>query len=539
MRAVLLAAKSKLSRLLRRVLARYFMGEADRAFMLAHPRKLPSPSGAPVVLVQCVENYYYLALFDWIVSLLRERGELTVDQFVLRSLRYGASKSLWHFVKSFIFQNSLTDAKWSRLYGRFCDRLAYRSAGFDPPFQSVRDFRKAFRIWRGLRTKQDVLSLECEDIPVGDLIYDSYLRFKPAPTMDLRDFYLAVIIWQVVRDIRRAKAYFSKARPVIYLTSYSTYIQHGIAARVALRFGIRVFSFGNRQEIYKELKSDDWVHLRNPDSYRRDFGLLRGQSAKLLEADKKLASRLAGELDSATAYMSRSAYSQSAVPMPNVCGAVVVFLHDFFDSPHCYRWMVYADFWEWTLATLRIADSLKLKIFLKPHPNQVSASTEIVQRLKRMFPAAEFLSPDTSNRQLAEGGISCAVTVYGTVAHEMAYLGVPTITAGDHPHISFDFCKTARSAEEYACIMGQNAHLRHSREELRRQSLEFYYMHNLNFSPDYLKLRDALAKIAVQANEPENLPALMANYACLRNDVTAEPCFIEIIDLLGGILWRK
>jgi hypothetical protein len=533
---VVIDALVKLRKFVVRLHARYFMHKPDRDFISARFRKPPRSPDAPVVLVQCVENYYYLSLFDWIVGALRTRGSLTVDQFILRSLRLGSSSSPWGFIKARVYQNALTDAKWIRMYAAFCDRIAYRSAGIDWSFQFVRDVRDAFRIWWELDTKEDVLSLKMAGVLVGDLIYDSYLRFKPAATVDVGDFYLALVVWQAVRDVRRAMHYMSTVRPKVYLTSYSSYIQHGIAARVALQCGVRVFSFGNRQEIIKELTISDWVHLRHPDSYRGDFGLLATPAARLAEAEEKLGSRLAGNLDSATAYMSRSAYADSTARMPDVRGAIVVFLHDFFDSPHCYRWMLYTDFWEWTLATIRIAKSLNQRILLKPHPNQIAPSKGVVRRLRRMFPAIEFLSPSTSNRQLADGGIACALTVYGTVAHEMAYLGIPTITAGDHPHVSFDFCRTARDPEEYAHFIGQIPSFEYSRDDLRRQSLEFYYMHNLNFPPGYLQLRDALAKMAAQINNPEMLSIHMENYSRVAHEIRSNPDFASIVDTLQDIL---
>ena len=90
----------------------------------------------------------------------------------------------------------------------------------------------------------------------------------------------------------------------------------------------------------------------------------------------------------------------------------------------------------------------------------------------------------------------CAVTVYGTVAHEMAYLGVPSIAVARHPHVAFDFCKTARTKEEYRQILRSVLSLRlDDPAEARKQVLQFYAMHNLDEGDDAIEARQAQAQL--------------------------------------------
>jgi hypothetical protein len=97
-----------------------------------------------------------------------------------------------------------------------------------------------------------------------------------------------------------------------------------------------------------------------------------------------------------------------------------------------------------------------------------------------------------TNRQLAQAGMRCAVTVYGTVAHEMAYLGVPTIACARHPHASFEFCTTATSLQEYREALQASLDSRpFDRAKAKEQSLRFFHMHNRNLGEDEMELRDA------------------------------------------------
>src|SRR6185503_5145771 len=175
----------------------------------------------------------------------------------------------------------------------------------------------------------------------------------------------------------------------------------------------------------------------------------------------------------------------------DVRGAVVVFLHDFYDSPHIYADLVFPDFWEWICFTIETLRAAGIRFLLKPHPNQISLSNTVIGELRQEYPELELIAPGVTNRQLVDAGMACAVTVYGTVAHEMAYLGVPSIACARHPHVAFDFCRTARDRAGYVELLRGSLQPPKDVETLRRQALQFYVMHNLALPREQIGLRDA------------------------------------------------
>lgn len=455
--------------------------ETYRYFQKA--KHLTSPHG-DIVLVECVEDLYFFSLLGQVISSLRAERSIHVDLFVADSLRAGESaRSILYFMRTRIVA-WLLSKRWVNLYQSLCDNVGYRSASMQFPLGDLIDGVRALACWRSLSNKEALISLAIDKVPVGDLVNDSYIRFKPAPTVNLEDPYLWYVIWQAYRDVRRAKHYFGGARPKLYLTTYSTYIQHGIAVRVALQHGVTVFGFASYVRLAKELTLGDWSQVGNPDSYAADFRLLGNQDQRLAEAEAALAARVSGVIDSATAYMKISPYVESGDPVPNVRGAIVVYLHDFFDSPHIYRHMVFPDFWEWICFTIETLEKANIRFFVKPHPNQIELNDRVLSDLKSRYPNLLIISSNVSNKQLVEAGMACAVTVYGTVAHEMAYLGVPTIACGDNPHVSFNFCNTCRSKTEYADALCRYAEIQFDKWAMHRESLMFYYMHVLSASAE-------------------------------------------------------
>lgn len=449
--------------------------------------------GAPGrILVQAVETSYYYALFTHLCLALRQRAPLTIDLFLSRSFNAGIGNGLRQFLVRSFPLNRLLANQWLRLYDRVSDHVGYRSHSLRHPLGDLIDAFRAWRDWRALRAAGQLESLVIEGVEVADLVSDSYLRFRPSPRVRLDDPFLVSLLWQARRDLRRSRIYFRKARPQFYLTSFTTYVQHGVAARVALQEGVKVFSFGNFQHFYKLITPADVYHTQNPVNYRRDFEHLPDAERLMQDAQRQLELRLSGGIDVATSYMKASAYKNVTAAVPDVRGAVVIFLHDFYDSPHVYADLVFPDFWQWVCFTLETLRGQGIRVFAKPHPNQIALSDHVLEELKQRYPDLAMIPSGVTNRQLVDAGMVCAVTVYGTVAHEMAYLGVPTIACARHPHVAFDFCRTAKDRETYAGYLRNALKLGGDPAEMRRQALQFYVMHNLSLPQDERDLRDAM-----------------------------------------------
>ena len=484
----------RIVRIIRKVRSILALDPKEEALFLYFKCKHKQTSSSEgTILVQCVEDPYYFGLFGQIVSSLCERQQILVEQYVLRSLNVNELKSPLHFIIYRLIVNHLFNFKWVQLYGSFCDKVAYSNTSFHP-IRDLIDLHRAWLCWRNLESKKMLIDLSINGIPVGDLLNDTYLRFKPAPTVDLKNIYMLILLWQAHCNMRRAEAFFSKNRPKLFLTSYSTYIQHGIPVRVALKHGIRIHSFGNYQEFAKELRMDDWFHARKTDHYAEEFMKMDFQEQRLAAADEGLRTRLSGRVDNATAYMRKSAYVESGVTVPDVKGAAVVFLHDFYDSPHVYPDMVFPDFWDWACFTIETLTNAGIPFFVKPHPNQIDLSDEVLNKLERLYPDLRMIAPGVTNKQLVDAGMACAITVYGTVAHEMAYMGVSTISCARHPHVSFDFCITTGNKEEYAKALHHCTEIKMDKSSMKKQSLIFYYMHNLCNGEEKKSLLDAVMK---------------------------------------------
>jgi hypothetical protein len=112
----------------------------------------------------------------------------------------------------------------------------------------------------------------------------------------------------------------------------------------------------------------------------------------------------------------------------------------------------------------------------------------VVNELCLKYSNIKLISSKVTNKQLVNAGMKAGITVYGTIAHELAYMGIPIVTCGDNPHSSYNFCFEATSVDEYTDILSNIMSLEYDNTELiKSEVLSFYYMHNLNQSKEIQK----------------------------------------------------
>jgi hypothetical protein len=413
--------------------------------------------------IQLVRDPFYFLLFGVIIlelqKYLRVKNRAIVVQgisgsvgFNLRSEIQRAAPIAW-----------IGTMQWVRAYGNIIlPKIAYRSSTWFFPLKDLHSLLEAICLWKKFkRTIVKSYSLKYHKIEIGDLVVDTYLRFRPSAKFIINDLFVLKIIWQAIRDIKKSESYFAKEKPDIYFASYSVYLEHGIPVRVAIKHNIKTYVFGNFQIFGKKLTKIDYYQTSGCDKYKQLFNSLSHKVKKLKKAESQ----------------------------------VVIFLHDFYDSPHIYKNFIFVDFMQWLLFTIKVLKKNDVNFYIKQHPNKITLNAKIIKDLKLLIPEEHWLPENINTKQLVMQGMTCGITAYGTVAHELAYLGVPSICCSSHPHYSFDFCKTANNKEEYEFFLKKYYHTPLSKAEMRKQALAFYYMHNLYGTSDDISIRSKFLEL--------------------------------------------
>lgn len=350
-------------------------------------------------------------------------------------------------------------------------------------------------IKKQIKTKYDVLNIQIDNIKIGDLIYDTYLRFASKTTVDINDPFLDNIILQSINIYYISKEKLETYNIVALVNSYTTYTKHGVITRLCLSKNIPVYTplcgyISLVHKVSKEYPS----HSNNHFLYRQLFSALENKEEIINTHTEIFERRFKGVIDGATSYMKESAFSSTNNPELDLIdwpNTVVILAHCFFDSPHIYRDLIFPDFYEWITFTMdELSKQKNLTILVKQHPNGLEANNEIFEELKVKYKNSniKFIDKKTSQLQIINSRPKAIVTAYGTAASEFSYQGFPVLTVYDNPFTAFDFTHLAKSIDEYRDMLKNITTLK--TKQNKKEIIEFYYMHNFFFlqgrTSDYL-----------------------------------------------------
>lgn len=400
----------------------------------------------------------------------------------------------------------------------------YRSFGATPGLtaETLLPFRPragelADEILGKAKTKWDILNISLSGIRLGDLIYDTYLRHHTKATIDLENPQFRQTLVDAIAIQLVVEQYLDRNNVVAIFPDHTVYIHSGILVRMAFQRGIPVYMLPYNPNFYI-LQLDPQLSEGMPNVTKRwSYYRYREMFDALPEAEKvagrararqALEERLSGKID-AGVLVGHSAYAASSgsrLLAETDKPKVLVFLHDFCDSVHCFREMLFPDFYEWAHHLLGRAAETEFEWYVKPHPNSISSQQKnvtnaaVVEELKRRYPRIHLIDASASNRQLVEEGVCAAYTVHGTVAHELAYLGVPVVNAGDNLHVSYGFNLNPSTVADYDDLIARSDKLGEHPID-RTEIEEFYYMHYFYFRQHHMPTVNPFEKSWLEARD--------------------------------------
>lgn len=293
---------------------------------------------------------------------------------------------------------------------------------------------------------------------LSDQVIDTYLRFKPSAKYNPKDPFINDI-WHRARALNYLIKFYTrnaKACPTVSISSYTTYTTEGIFCRQSVASGCTLVTLGDTLNYFKvHCTTRSLTPSQGEDHCLYTYDQAISLPYQIIQlAEKTLHDRTKGKYDDSMPYMpTRNMNMNGDLSKSITCkDKVVMFLHDFFDSPHHYDWMLFDDFWSWAYETIEFCIQQQISLVIKPHPNQLPESAEIVLQLQERFeyvPLIQWIPALTPNAAIFDQNPKLILSVYGSVAAEAAYCRQRILLAGDHPAINFKIGFTARTKSDY------------------------------------------------------------------------------------------
>jgi hypothetical protein len=406
---------------------------------------------ANILLIQRVRDYHFTIKLGAASNIIASKYNLKVLNYDV-DIFWNTKDQILQSIFSFFGINGI-----EKIYRQFSEKSSYKNSQIYSNQKFIN--KKLDEIKNTLNDVDSLLILKIDDIFVGDLIYDTYLRFYNKPTLENINNDVYVIIEKALNIFYNFSDYLNKNNIKCLLTTYVSYIYHGIITRICLKNGITVFTLGYNNYFLQKISLDFPYHHINHTKFSNKYDV---SAENLRLAKDTFESRFTGKIDIATSYMRKSAYNVDLMPSDLIklfltkSRNIVIYSHDFFDSPHINRNILFPDFYQFLKNALNAVENIKgVNVFIKVHPNGISGCKEILINLVKSFNKDYFYIIDdtVSNLTIIQLKPDLVCTARGTIGAEMAYHEIPTIALFDNIYANFDFVHTCYDTEEYFSIM--------------------------------------------------------------------------------------
>ena len=413
----------------------------------------------------------------------------------------------YHLIVSPLQNTFLNEIKW--FFSKFLllnNFSVYKSFGcshiFKPNIDEKIEFKlkkKKKKILKKIFNKKNILNLYFDDIYVGDLIYDTYLKHFRKPTVDISDPDLINLVLDFYRLYEYWKEYFQKNDVKSVIGVHSPY-SYGLILKIAVKRKIPTFVTSNRF-IYKLDKKMMSMHGNFKD-YKKNFKKLskKNQSIGKQISKNRIKLRLQGVAGAKTDLITSEVSSFNLKFKKRIIKnsnrlKILISPHDFFDAAHIWGKTLFTDFYEWLNYLGKISNETNYDWYIKNRPNHHGKfklyqphTNKIIVNFAKKHKNITLLPNNYPHNQIVSEGIDFVLTCHGSVAMEYANYKVPVINASlNNPHISYNFNMNPKNIKRYKHIIKNLHKFKNFNKKIQLEKVyEYYFMRHIYNDKNWL-----------------------------------------------------
>ena len=333
-----------------------------------------------------------------------------------------------------------------------------------------------------IKKKSDLLKIYVEGIWIGDLIYDSYIKYYSVPTIDIKTENFKLFFNECIYVFYFWLDYFRKNSVNTVIGSHAVYYS-AIPLRIGIKKDLDVFQV-NLHNVYRLSKKKLFAYEFFSD-YKKIFNKFSSKYKKkaLKHSESQCYKRFGGEIGVNMHYSTKSSFTtfdkSRTVLKKTSKKKILIASHCFLDNPHPYGIKnIFNDFYDWFDYLSNFSKKTEYDWYVKTHPDFKVETQNIVKKFLLKYDHIRLIPPNTSHHQLINEGINCVITVHGTISWEYAFFGIPVIACSqNNPHNSFNFSYHAKNIKDlnWAINNFDKLKLDYSKNDI----FKFYFMHNV------------------------------------------------------------
>lgn len=420
--------------------------------------------------------------------LIKKYNANAIGYEIYRNLFF--KKNFFENIKWFI--GSLLYLKTFYIYKSFnVNKFIYPK--FDKKIKSLVD-KIYLKKLKNIKNKKDLERIEINNIWIGDIFYDSFLKKFNLTTIDINSNSFKIYFKEFLYIFYFWQNYFKKNKVKAVLSSHGVYT-FAIPLRIAAYKNIDAF-VTNEQKIYRYKKNNisQKRNLTGNFSESRYFKQIflsfsKRKQLKVIKEGQQISKNLAHK-SKKLFYLNKEKIKNFKNIKSNLLPKkksvrVLISSHAFLDSPHVYGKNLFVDFEEWFNFLNKIIRSTTYEWFIKPHPNKDTISNNSINNFLRKNKRVKLIDSNYNINHLAKMNIDFVLTIFGVVAREYPLRKINVINASAvNPHRFFNFSYTCKNLKKYSDIL---LNLNKFKYKPNKKDLYIYhYMNDKFFNRNYL-----------------------------------------------------
>lgn len=393
-----------------------------------------------IVIINLQKNFFTLIHLYFLLSDEKFKNSKIIGIWSVLDDINLLTKNPSNFARHLLFY--LEKKKWFRLY---------KSLGLKNII-SIFDENNNSKL-KGMSNVKKLINIKKTLKPLNFHLYnflkETYVRMFCIPKFNKNDsMRINYLVKKVFIGINNLDYIYRKYKPNYYLFHQDCYIQLGLPLVFFLKKKLKCYGgvpgmryYIKRYTLNNPDESKDW------SKFKKLFLNEKNKLKKILMAKKVLKNKFRGEKINIEFFLKKKVYDvkQNIKLEKFKC---IIFFPDFYDSKRNLKFL-FDDYYSWAISTLEYLKKYKNSVAIKRHPNSLSESKIIENRLKLKYPDFYWLPPNTSNHLIFKSKINLGISPQGTVLYEMAYHNIPPVSAGAHASQSYDFVYTPDNKKKY------------------------------------------------------------------------------------------
>lgn len=349
------------------------------------------------------------------------------------------------------------------------------------------------KYFKKIKTKENLQNFRLNNILIGDLIYDSYLKYYKKKTVDIHDESFLYFFQKSIEYYLLWVNFFKTHNIKAVVAPQSTYMA-ALPLRIAANLDIKSLVC-DVERLYSLKKNRIRSHKEYADFYKiiKEKDVMKNIARGRKEAKKRLDLRFSGKVGVDISYLGKSPYVKKEVKKNFILKQnnkikILVAPHSFFDAPHALGNHLFADYFEWLVYIFELSQKTDYDWYIKCHPQfhqNTDPTASIVKFLCKKYKSIKYLQPSVSHNKLISEKIDYVLTCNGTIALEYPYLGVSAINASiNSPVFSFKSNYNPQSKKKLNQII-MNLKKINKKKIFKNEILNFYFLKNIYFSNNW------------------------------------------------------